>query len=99
MQELKTEKLQPIELPQLPENPLVSILIANYNYARYIGETLKSVLSQTFPNFEAIVCDDGFTNNSRKVIEKYVQKDFRIKLVCKQNGGIYARIANRITAN
>jgi cellulose synthase/poly-beta-1,6-N-acetylglucosamine synthase-like glycosyltransferase len=59
MQELLTNKLQPIELPPLPENPLVSVLVPNYNYARYVGEALESVLSQTYPHFEIIVCDDG----------------------------------------
>jgi glycosyltransferase involved in cell wall biosynthesis len=88
MQELKTEKLQPIELPQLKELPLVSILIANYNYEKYIGETLESVLSQTYPNWEAMVCDDGSKDNSCEVIETYVQKDPRIKLIRQQNGGV-----------
>ncbi len=88
MQKLKTEKLQPIELPQLKELPLVSILIANYNYEKYIGETLESVLSQTYPNFEAIVCDDGSKDNSCELIEAYVQKNSRIKLIRQQNGGV-----------
>lgn len=88
MQQLKTEKLQPIELPQLPANPLVSILIANYNYAKYIAETLESVLSQTYPHFEAIVCDDGSKDNSCEVVESYAKKDSRIKLVCQPNGGV-----------
>lgn len=88
MQELQTEKLQPIKLPQLPETPLVSVLIGNYNYARYIGETLESVLSQTYPNFEIVVCDDGSKDNSCEVIETYIQKDSRVKLVRKENGGV-----------
>lgn len=88
MQEPLTEKLQPIELLALPENPLVSVLIANYNYARYIGETLECVLCQTYPHFEVIVCDDGSTDNSCEVIETYLQKDPRIKLIRKQNGGV-----------
>jgi len=88
MQELKAEKLQPIELPKLPENPLVSILIANYNYARYIGETLDSVLSQTYSNWEAIVCDDGSKDNSCEAVESYIHKDSRIKLIPQQNGGV-----------
>jgi glycosyltransferase involved in cell wall biosynthesis len=88
MQEPLTEKLQPIELLPLPENPLVSVLIGNYNYARYIGETLESVLCQTYPHFEVIVCDDGSKDNSCEVIETYVQKDSRIKLIRKQNGGV-----------
>jgi glycosyltransferase involved in cell wall biosynthesis len=82
------DKLQPIDLVSLPENPLVSVLIANYNYARYIGETLESVLGQTYPHFEAIVCDDGSSDNSCEVITTYLQKDPRIKLIRKQNGGI-----------
>jgi glycosyltransferase involved in cell wall biosynthesis len=88
MQELKIEKLEPIELPELKELPLVSILIANYNYEKYIGETLESVLSQTYSNWEAIVCDDGSKDNSCQVIETYVQKDSRIKLIRQQNGGV-----------
>ncbi|MER3587050.1 MAG: glycosyl transferase family 2, partial [Mastigocladus sp. ERB_26_1] len=50
MQELQTEKLQPIQMSRLPDNPLVSVLVANYNYDRYISETLESVLSQTYQN-------------------------------------------------
>ncbi|MGI8502902.1 MAG: glycosyltransferase family 2 protein [Hassallia sp.] len=87
MQESLTD-LQPIKLPQLSEKPLVSVLIANYNYARYIGETIESVLCQTYPHFEIIVCDDGSSDNSCEVIESYVQKDSRIKLIRKQNGGV-----------
>jgi glycosyltransferase involved in cell wall biosynthesis len=88
MQELKTEKLQPIELPQLPDNPLVSVLIANYNYAKYVGEAIESALKQTYSNLEIIVCDDGSKDNSCEVIETYVQKDSRVKLIRKQNGGV-----------
>ena len=88
MQELQTEKLQPIELPRLPDNPLVSVLVANYNYARYIGEALESVLCQTYPSFEVIVCDDGSNDNSCEVIEAYAQRDTRLKLIRKQNGGV-----------
>ncbi|GAB1545542.1 hypothetical protein NUACC21_82180 [Scytonema sp. NUACC21] len=88
MQELQIEQLRPIELPQLPKNPLVSVLIANYNYERYIEETLESTLSQTYPHFEVIVCDDGSKDNSCEVIERYVQKDSRIKLIRQPNGGV-----------
>ncbi len=83
-----TNKLQPMELVPLSEEPLVSVLIGNYNYARYISETLESVLCQTYGRFEVLVCDDGSTDNSCAVIERYVQKDPRIKLIAKQNGGV-----------
>ncbi|MDF5720860.1 MAG: glycosyltransferase [Rhizonema sp. PD37] len=87
MQELQT-KLQPIKLSPLPNDPLVSVLIANYNYARYIGETLDSVLSQTYSNWEVIVCDDGSKDNSCEIIGSYTHKDSRIKLIPQQNGGV-----------
>ncbi|WP_315786694.1 glycosyltransferase family 2 protein [Fischerella sp. JS2] len=88
MQELQTETLQPIQMSRLPDSPLVSVLVANYNYDRYISETLESVLSQSYQNFEIIVCDDGSTDNSCDVIANYVRKDSRIKLISKQNGGV-----------
>lgn len=88
MQKLATDGLRPLELSPLPENPLVSILIPNYNYVKYIGEALDSVLCQTYPHFEAIVCDDGSKDNSCEVINSYVIKDSRIKLVSQENGGV-----------
>jgi len=88
MQQSQTEKLKPVQLSPLPETPTVSVLISNYNYARYIGETIESVLCQTYPHFEIIVCDDGSTDNSCEIIETYVQKDNRIKLIRKKNAGV-----------
>ncbi len=82
------QKLKPIELPPLPTRPLVSVLMANYNYGRYIGEAIESVLAQTYQQFELIVCDDGSTDNSREVIEQFVSRDSRVRLVSKENGGV-----------
>ena len=83
-----TDKPRAIELPPLTSAPLISILVPNYNYARYIGEALDSILEQTYPHFEAIVCDDGSKDNSCECIANYVQKDSRIKLISKENGGV-----------
>lgn len=83
-----TDKPRAIELPPLTSAPLISILVPNYNYARYIGEALDSILEQTYPHFEAIVCDDGSKDNSCEIIANYVQKDSRIKLISKENGGV-----------
>ena len=85
MQQQQTDRLKPIQLFPLPDKPLVSVLIPNYNYAEYIGETLDSVLRQSYPHFEIIVCDDGSKDNSCEVIESYVQKDARIKLIRQKN--------------
>ena len=59
---------------------LVSIIIPNYNRAFLIGETLDSITSQTYHNWECIIVDDGSTDNSVDVIEQFVTKDSRIKL-------------------
>lgn len=82
------EKLKPIPLGPLPDSPLVSILMPNYNYERYIGEAIESVLRQTYPHWELIICDDGSTDNSCEVVKKYQDKDSRIKLIQKENGGV-----------
>lgn len=52
-------------------NPLVSVIIPNYNHARYLPDRIESVLGQTYPHFEVIILDDCSTDNSREVIEKY----------------------------
>jgi glycosyltransferase involved in cell wall biosynthesis len=61
--------------------PLVSIIIPTYNRAHLIGETLDSVLAQTYPNWECIVVDDGSTDRTKEVVQAYVAKDTRFKYV------------------
>lgn len=51
--------------------PLVSVIIPNYNHARFLDERLQSVLNQTYQNFEVIILDDKSTDNSVEVINKY----------------------------
>jgi glycosyltransferase involved in cell wall biosynthesis len=84
--------LQPLELPPLSAQPLVSVLMSNYNYGEFVGEAIESVLRQTYKNFELIVCDDGSTDNSRVVVERYQSRDARIKLLLQDNGGQGAAI-------
>ena len=52
-------------------NPLVSVIIPNYNHARFLDERIQSVLNQTYQNFEVIILDDKSTDNSVEVINKY----------------------------
>ena len=66
------------------ERPLVSIVINNYNYGRYLRITIDSALAQTYSRVEVIVVDDGSTDDSRAVIESYGQ---RIVPILKANGG------------
>ena len=79
--------LCPIELRPISAEPLVSILVSNYNYARYIGDSIQSALDQTYTNFELIVCDDGSTDDSVSVIEEYERKDPRLRFIRKRNEG------------
>jgi glycosyltransferase involved in cell wall biosynthesis len=64
--------------------PLVSILINNYNYGRFLGEAIDSALNQTYSTIEVVVVDDGSTDNSLEIIDRYCD---RIVKVAKQNGG------------
>ena len=63
---------------------LVSILINNYNYGRFVADAIDSALGQSYSNCEVIVVDDGSQDNSREVISRFGS---RVKTVFKSNGG------------
>lgn len=60
-------------------NPLVSIIIPTYNRASLIGETLDSILAQTYTNWECIIVDDGSSDHTDEVVLAYVKKDKRFQ--------------------
>jgi glycosyltransferase involved in cell wall biosynthesis len=59
---------------------LVSIIIPSFNRAHLIGETIGSIINQTYTNWECLVIDDGSTDDTEKVVKAYCQKDKRIQL-------------------
>lgn len=63
---------------------LVSVVIPNFNYARYVAQAIESALSLDWPDVEVIVVDDGSTDESRDVIERYRE---RVTIVHQANGG------------
>ena len=65
----------------------VSIIIPAYNAAKTITDTLNSVLAQTYPKWEAVVVDDGSTDETGKIVRGFVRRDARFRLVKKRNGG------------
>lgn len=62
------------------KNELVSIITPTYNSSKYVGESIKSVLNQTYQNWEMLITDDCSTDNTVDIIEYYQTKDNRIKL-------------------
>jgi len=63
----------------MKQTPLVSIIIPTYNRAHLIGETLDSVIAQTYTNWECIVVDDGSTDNTSELLQGYCNKDARFQ--------------------
>lgn len=68
------------------EYPEISVITPAYNAALYIGQTIESVIAQTFNNWELILVDDGSTDNTAEVVKMYTDLDPRIKYYYQQNG-------------
>lgn len=66
-------------------NPLVSVIIPNYNEEKFIALTIESVLKQTYENIEILIVDDGSTDGSPEIIEEYSKKDSRICFLKQEN--------------
>ncbi|MEO0514098.1 MAG: glycosyltransferase [Planctomycetota bacterium] len=81
------QTLQPLDLPPLPQQPLVSVIMANYNYGHMIEASIQSVLDQTYSRFELIVVDDGSTDDSADRVQRFVTKDTRVTLIRQANAG------------
>ncbi|MFC1620026.1 glycosyltransferase family 2 protein [Candidatus Neomarinimicrobiota bacterium] len=76
-----------IKLNNLSAKPLVSVLIANHNYGRYLADALHSIQTQTYRTFEIIICDDGSTDSSAEIYKKRSTTDQRIQIINKERGG------------
>lgn len=75
--------------------PLVSIVTPMFNAERYITETIESVLSQTYDNWEMLIVDNCSADNSRKIVKEHIKRDDRIKLIeLEFNSGGPARPRN-----
>lgn len=66
----------------------VSIIVPIYNAERYLRECIESVLEQTFTDWELILVDDGSTDRSNAIANEYIDRDRRITLINKTNGGV-----------
>jgi glycosyltransferase involved in cell wall biosynthesis len=67
---------------------MISVIIPIYNVAQYLSQCVDSVLSQSYQDLEIILVDDGSTDECPKICDDYQQKDVRIRVVHKENGGL-----------
>ncbi len=87
-------------------DPKISVIIPTYNRAHSLPRAIKSVLMQTYKDFELIIVDDGSTDNTYEIVNKYIEKDDRVKYIKHEinkggnkarNTGIKNALGNYIT--
>lgn len=79
--------------------PLISVIVPIYGIERYIGLCIESILNQTYANIEIILVDDGSPDRCGEICDLYAQKDPRIRVIHKKNGGLVsARKAGLLAA-
>ena len=66
---------------------VISVIIPIFNMEKYLSKCLDSILNQTYTNLEILLVNDGSTDNSPAICKKYADKDSRIKIINKENGG------------
>lgn len=67
---------------------LISVIVPIYNVEKYINKCIDSIINQTYTNLEIILVDDGSPDNCGKICDEYAEKDNRIKVIHKENGGL-----------
>lgn len=72
----------------MENNPLISVIIPIYNVEKYLHKCIDSIINQSYRNLEIILVDDGSPDNCGKICDEYVKKDYRIKVIHKENGGL-----------
>ena len=81
--------------------PEVSVVVPVYNKAPYLAACLESVLAQTLPSLELICVDDGSTDGSREILDRFAERDPRVKVIChdRNRGAAAARNLGLDAAN
>lgn len=67
---------------------LISVVVPVYNVEKYLNRCVESIVNQTYKNLEIILVDDGSTDSSPAICDEWAQKDNRIKVIHKKNGGL-----------
>ncbi|MBQ7943451.1 MAG: glycosyltransferase [Lachnospiraceae bacterium] len=72
----------------MKDKPLISIIVPVYNVEEYLSRCVDSIINQTYTNLEIILIDDGATDGCGVICDSYAEKDDRIKVIHKENGGL-----------
>ena len=67
---------------------MISIIVPVYNVEEYLEECLESIQKQTYTDIEVILVNDGSTDGSKEICERYCEKDSRFKLINQENQGL-----------
>ncbi|MBI3966301.1 MAG: glycosyltransferase family 2 protein [Chloroflexi bacterium] len=78
--------------------PPLSVFIPVYNGARYLETTIRSILGQTFEDFELVIADDGSTDGSAAILAEWARRDSRIRILVNPTPSGSARASNRVVA-
>lgn len=70
------------------KNPTISVIVPVYNSEKYLHRCIDSILAQTYTDFELLLIDDGSTDSSGAICDEYAQKDKRVRVFHKENGGV-----------
>lgn len=68
--------------------PKISVIMPVYNAEKYLDRSISSILSQSLSDFELILVNDGSTDSSAEICDNYAEKDSRVKIINKHNGGV-----------
>ena len=71
-----------------PNHHIISVIVPVYNAESFLDETLQSVLSQTYENWECIIVNDGSTDNTESIAKRWCKRDARFRYFYKENGGL-----------
>ena len=69
-------------------NSLISVIVPVFNIDKYISKCIESIMEQTYKNLQIILVDDGSTDTSGEICDRYAKKDIRIQVIHKKNGGL-----------
>lgn len=73
---------------KLHSNPLVSIVVPVYKVEKYVEDSVRSVIAQTYPNIEVILVDDGSPDKCPQICDKLALEYENVSVIHKQNGGL-----------